>query len=230
MANFYKKSSQLGRSMIEMLGVLAIIGVLSIAGIAGYTKAMEKWRINKTIDQITTTVAALRTVFINEKNYEQLGYSSSYADAKRLRDLGIISDDMLSDKPVRGQDGVNSYIVNPFKGGYWINGDGDVRANKRPFIVALSGLHKNECMYLAANDWSQLGVSGLIVNGNDGDNISMSTLCVDFPDGLVEDETVVGCPNGRNIPLPIPPHLAAAACGTCNQYSAGCSLGLWFLD
>ena len=31
-----------GRSMIEMLGVLAIIGVLSVGGIAGYSKAMNK--------------------------------------------------------------------------------------------------------------------------------------------------------------------------------------------
>ena len=36
-----------GRSMIEMLGVLAIIGVLSVGGIAGYSKAMEKFKINK---------------------------------------------------------------------------------------------------------------------------------------------------------------------------------------
>ena len=30
-----------GRSMVEMLGVLAIIGVLSVGAIAGYSKAME---------------------------------------------------------------------------------------------------------------------------------------------------------------------------------------------
>ena len=39
-----------GRSMIEMLGVLAIIGVLSVGGIAGYSKAMQKWKINKTVE------------------------------------------------------------------------------------------------------------------------------------------------------------------------------------
>lgn len=33
--------AQSGRSMVEMLGVLAIIGVLSTSGIAGYTK---QWR------------------------------------------------------------------------------------------------------------------------------------------------------------------------------------------
>ena len=42
------KKSQFGRSMIEMLGVLAIIGVLSVGGIAGYSKAMMKFKINKT--------------------------------------------------------------------------------------------------------------------------------------------------------------------------------------
>ena len=36
-----------GRSMVEMLGVLAIIGVLSVGAIAGYSKAMTKYKLNK---------------------------------------------------------------------------------------------------------------------------------------------------------------------------------------
>ena len=39
------KNNQFGRSMIEMLGVLAIIGVLSVGGIFGYSKAMMTWKI-----------------------------------------------------------------------------------------------------------------------------------------------------------------------------------------
>lgn len=39
--------TQYGRSMIEMLGVLAIIGVLSVGGLAGYSKAIEMWKINR---------------------------------------------------------------------------------------------------------------------------------------------------------------------------------------
>ena len=39
-----------GRSMVEMLGVLAIIGVLSVAGIAGYTMAMNKYRANEIVN------------------------------------------------------------------------------------------------------------------------------------------------------------------------------------
>mgnify|MGYP004682689173 FL=1 len=48
-----------GRSMIEMLGVLAIIGVLSVGGIAGYSKAMEKWKINKTIEEYSMLITGL---------------------------------------------------------------------------------------------------------------------------------------------------------------------------
>ncbi len=48
-----------GRSMIEMLGVLAIIGVLSVGGIAGYSKAMEKFKLNKTINEYSYLIYGL---------------------------------------------------------------------------------------------------------------------------------------------------------------------------
>ena len=44
------KEIESGRSMVEMLGVLAIIGVLSVAGIAGYTTAMNKHRANQILN------------------------------------------------------------------------------------------------------------------------------------------------------------------------------------
>ena len=39
-----------GRSMVEMLGVLAIIGVLSVGAISGYSKAMTKYKLNKHLE------------------------------------------------------------------------------------------------------------------------------------------------------------------------------------
>ena len=41
------KNNESGRSMVEMLGVLAIIGVLSVGGLAGYTVAVRKNRANE---------------------------------------------------------------------------------------------------------------------------------------------------------------------------------------
>ena len=45
--------SELGRSMIEMLGVLAIVGVLSIGGISGFQKAMNKHKINQVTEEFS---------------------------------------------------------------------------------------------------------------------------------------------------------------------------------
>lgn len=46
-------TNESGRSMVEMLGVLAIIGVLSVMGIAGYTQAMKKYRANEALSSIS---------------------------------------------------------------------------------------------------------------------------------------------------------------------------------
>lgn len=43
----------IGRSMIEMLSVLAVIAVLTTGGIAGYSKAMLKWQVNQQMEIIS---------------------------------------------------------------------------------------------------------------------------------------------------------------------------------
>ena len=48
-----------GRSMVEMLGVLAIIGVLSVGAMSGYSKAMFKYKLNKQAEQINTVINAV---------------------------------------------------------------------------------------------------------------------------------------------------------------------------
>ncbi len=48
--------SENGRSMVEMLGVLAIIGVLSVGAIAGYSKAMEKYKLNKHAEAVNMLI------------------------------------------------------------------------------------------------------------------------------------------------------------------------------
>lgn len=55
--------SQFGRSMIEMLGVLAVIGVLSVGGLVGYSKAMRKITINETEEYINR----IKMEFTNRK-------------------------------------------------------------------------------------------------------------------------------------------------------------------
>ena len=47
------RTNQKGRSMIEMLGVLAIIGILTVIGVIGFNRALENYRSNKIKDQLS---------------------------------------------------------------------------------------------------------------------------------------------------------------------------------
>ena len=56
-----RKTNETGRSMVEMLGVLAIVGVLSVGGVYGYGVAMKKHKANELLHQasmLATTVSA----------------------------------------------------------------------------------------------------------------------------------------------------------------------------
>ena len=55
------KQFEKGRSMIEMLGVLAIIGVLSVGGLSGYTMAMNRHRANQILDYVTRAAVLAQT-------------------------------------------------------------------------------------------------------------------------------------------------------------------------
>ncbi len=70
----YKSVLQAGRSMIEMLGVLAIIAVLSVGGIAGYSKAMEMYKMNKTVEEYNYVIAGLLE---HLPELQKLNYSDS---------------------------------------------------------------------------------------------------------------------------------------------------------
>ena len=77
-----------GRSMVEMLGVLAIVGVLSVGAIAGYSKAMMKYRLNKHAESLNLLI-----------NYALQNFSSFGAKqdrmvhhAETMHKLGLIPD------------------------------------------------------------------------------------------------------------------------------------------
>ena len=139
----FVESEQSGRSMVEMLGVLAIIGVLSVGGISGYSKAMAKYKINQCLDQISTLIVNIRSVFVNQ---------TSFADATtaNIIALGIPTADMLN------ADG--TAMVNPFNGAITVVAGED----EASFKVTYSGFDKNTCQSIALADWGAAASSGLI--------------------------------------------------------------------
>ena len=69
-------ANSFGRSMIEMLGVLAIITVLSVGGIAGYSKAMEMWKISKQKQQIAEIF--MQTINLKEDFMQEYNRTQTY--------------------------------------------------------------------------------------------------------------------------------------------------------
>lgn len=149
MKNLYK-NEQSGRSMVEMLGVLAIIGVLSIGGISGYSKAMAKFRVNKTLDQISMLVMNIRSLYSANINYQGL-------TDKIAIQMGIIPRDML---PSNTTEATASSIINAYQGEVKI-GAADVGGTNRSFYIVYSGLTRDACVAIATADWGSQAGSGL---------------------------------------------------------------------
>lgn len=61
MKSILRRQAQKGRTMVEMLTVLAIIGVMSIGGIMSYNIAVQLFREAETVDAYSVTVAGGRT-------------------------------------------------------------------------------------------------------------------------------------------------------------------------
>ncbi len=95
-----------GRSMIEMLGVLAIIGVLSVGGIAGYSKAMMQFKINKLKQAFTEIITNTRTLYAQQKDFNGL-----YTDV--AISTGIIPDYLSTDQYGFPQSPFGGYIYSP---------------------------------------------------------------------------------------------------------------------
>lgn len=145
------KSEQSGRSMVEMLGVLAIIGVLSVGGIAGYSKAMAKFKTSKALDQVSTTVANVRTLYSGQPNYS--GLTTAIAIQ-----MGAIGAEMLS-----GQSPTSaSTAYNAFNGSVTISATTVSGRANAGFELVFSGLSKEACVQMASSDWGSGSGSGLV--------------------------------------------------------------------
>lgn len=148
-------SNQTGRSMIEMLGVLAIVGVLSVAGIAGYSKAMAKYKTNKLIDQVSTIVANTKTKFVAQGNYKGLSTDAAWK-------LGIFPEEVSKQCDADGK-WTSSCLRNAFGGSLYLNAQGD-----NNFYISVLDISKDTCSSLITTDWgSSSGFVGLLNLSNE---------------------------------------------------------------
>ena len=160
---------QKGRSMIEMLGVLAIIGILSIGGLAGYSKAIDRYRINESINQVTYIVQNTRDLFITQKNfYGALSFdinymsSTSYANRQLADKAKIFPSSLVKN----GYKNLFGGEINYLADGRFSTDDG------KAFILTFRGIPQEACIELATRGWqSGLGLVAMRVVGTADDSV-----------------------------------------------------------
>ena len=202
--------------MIEMLGVLAIIGVLSVGGIAGYSKAMTKWKTNKTIEQTANFIDGLTTLALNQKQLR--GTNDEYptelgswepGDIELFKTLGIIDEEML----------VDGELKTPFGGEFYFNGvDNEID-------IHIYDLPREACMAIATATWGN-GKFDIAVHKGEHTNLSYVPLECHIDADVhseVSEGATLGCYYDGGVPLT--PDKAAYGC-SCEE--ASCVIEIYF--
>lgn len=128
-----------GRSMIEMLGVLAIMGVITVGAIGMISTAMRTQKRSAVNDDVIQIVTGVRQL---------LGEFDDYSHINNATIFGAI--------------GMNA--KNPYGGTYELNVD---PANSRQFIVSINGLSESDCKYFVTKAWSD-SIGYQMSNGANG--------------------------------------------------------------
>lgn len=142
-----------GRSMIEMLGVLAIMGIITVGAISMISTAMRTQKRNTVNEEVLQIVTGVRQL---------LGEYDDFSNINNATIFGAIG---MSDRNTYG--GTYELAVDP--------------TNNRQFIVTITGLSDSDCEYFVTKAWSdsvgylasdgkQSGASGNCNSGN-GKNV-----------------------------------------------------------
>ncbi|MDR2413199.1 MAG: hypothetical protein LBD50_03235 [Rickettsiales bacterium] len=118
--------AQSGRSMIEMLGVLAIMGIITVGAVTMISAAMRSQKRTTVNDEVAQIVTGVRQLL------------GEYDDFSNINDSTIFGAIGMSHKNPYG--GNYELAVNP--------------SNSRQFILSIKGLSKSDCEYFVTKAWS----------------------------------------------------------------------------
>ncbi len=203
-----------GRSMIEMLGVLAIVGVLSVGGIAGYSKAMNKFKTNKMTEQVTLMSTNIRTLYSSQRSYAGL-------NNKVAIDTGVIPGEMYN------ADKSTSDITNAFGGEVAVL-TGKHMVDDDSFILAFGKIPQSSCVSIATTDWGGDSGSGLLAmsiaslgKGSADDKIGTNTAVTRLKSTITtSNEASLAVVGDANHGLPYSVVFASATCKGDNNVIA----------
>ena len=146
-----------GRSMVEMMGVLAIMGVITAGAALLINVGLNSSKRSNVVDQVTILVTGIRDNFGGHDDFSSIGNVNVFTVT-----------------------GVSQQ--NPYGGTYGVAVD---PSNPRQFIVSINGLSQSECEALKVRTWpgsigyemsghKESGATGTCTNPN-GENVVQIT-------------------------------------------------------
>ena len=195
------KTKENGRSMVEMLGVLAIIAVLSAGALAGYSKAMYKIKMNKMIEQISTIAMNVQTLAANDSEHSM---TDQWLYENQLT-AGFVPQEMIKD----------GKIWSPFKNRVSISPS--ISGTENNLEIAISGITSSQiCSDLSSINWENVNAS-VVSLGPSGETIGPIIGGDWRDDGVIMDDCFVASVYGSTLNLPVPASVYGEICAQCSE-------------
>lgn len=156
------KDLQNGRSMLEMLGVLAIVGVLTVGGFGLVSKVNNNNQINNVVDEISSLAAKVRIVARD--------YMSEEADGTFIKYIckGKAYPDVLE---------CDNCNCSAFTGNADVTYSVARASYPSLFSITASNLTEEMCMTLLTTNWGSASTTGFVsISGGSGSGSSSTDI------------------------------------------------------
>lgn len=136
-----------GRSMVEMIGVIAIIGVISAGGLAGYSRAMYRFQLSKVVSQIADALKDY-ALFLKRgvENYPTI------ETAAQVRQYGL----MNFCEPDDNDSKACKMPLGKLYPKFTTSDRTDALIYKYTLTVSFEKNHKNACIDFLVYDWNRM--------------------------------------------------------------------------
>jgi len=196
-----------GRSMIEMLGVLAIVGVLSVGGISGYSKAMAKVKRDRLISEISETVIGIRTLYFQQKNFSTI--STTALARSRVIPSEMYEENDINNDPITLTHALNGEVL-------VFPSNGSDENDNLAFEIYMLRIDKHACIALTTMDWGAdpaSGFKGMYIGTEDISEAKMKQV---YSNSDQNPSAGIYTPGQHETSVPLQVPLAHAACA-CPQ-------------
>ena len=154
----HSKKIQTGRSMIEMIAVLAIIGIITVGVIAGINQGFIKYRTTATYTEIRHISQNIANLYSWQRQYKDGDCTKTGTD--------IVSCPFLCENDVFLNGCEGNQPINPFGGSYYITFPQDEGGNHIIMRIQATGIPEEAACeelrlqhwgnYIASNEDTQL--------------------------------------------------------------------------